>query len=245
MDVVLSSSLEDYLEKIWQILTQKGVVHAIDIAESLKVKKPSVTSALRKLSSKGLINYQPYKPVTLTESGEKAARRILEKHIAIKNFFLNVLDIKTDVADELACSMEHLVTDRIISKMIAFEKFVHRCPNFDYSWIDGEGFFCNTREDKCKNCDTYCKNNYINIKSEEKKMSKTLSEMKPGENGVVNCISNSSPNRKKLTEMGIIKGRPVEIVKIAPLGDPIEIDIKGYKLSLRKEEANNILVTIG
>ncbi len=245
MEVVLSSSLEDYLEKIWEIISKKGVVHAIDIAESLKVKKPSVTSALRKLAAKGLINYQPYKPVTLTHTGEFTARKILEKHIAIKNFFLNVLDIERNVANELACSMEHLVTDKIVSKMIAFEKFVHRCPNFDYSWIDGEGFFCNTKEDKCDNCDTNCKNSYINTKSEEKKMSKALSEMKPGENGIVSSVSHLSPNRKKLTEMGIIKGRPVEIIKIAPLGDPIEIDVKGYKLSLRKEEASNIIVNIG
>ena len=244
MEAALSNSLEDYLEKIWEILNKKGVVHAIDIAESLKVKKPSVTSALRRLSSKGFINYQPYKPVTLTQTGEAAARKILERHIAIKNFFLNVLEIKPDVADELACSMEHLVTDTIVSKMIAFEKFVHRCPNFDYSWIDGEGFFCNIEDSKCDNCDLTCKNDYKNNKSEEEKMSKTLSDMKPGENGIVSSVSQSSLNRKKLAEMGIIKGRPVEIIKIAPLGDPIEIDVKGYKLSLRKEEAKNITVTM-
>jgi len=73
-------------------------------------------------------------------------------------------------------------------------------------------------------------------------MEKNLSELKTKESGKVKKIKGQGMLNKRLLDMGIIKGTEVEVIKIAPLGDPINIKVKGYYLSLRKEEAAQILV---
>ncbi len=72
----------------------------------------------------------------------------------------------------------------------------------------------------------------------------TLNTLQPGESGVVEKITALDPKLKlRLLELGVLKGTWVELVRYAPLGDPIEIKIRGYRLSIRKEEANSVLVT--
>ncbi len=71
---------------------------------------------------------------------------------------------------------------------------------------------------------------------------KYLSVLKPKDRAKVKKISGEGNLKRKLLDMGIIPGVLLEVVKLAPLGDPIEIKIKGYNLSLRKEEASQIIV---
>ena len=73
-------------------------------------------------------------------------------------------------------------------------------------------------------------------------MSKTLKDLKPGQKGVVLNLGKKGPVRKRLMDMGITRGVQIEIVKVAPLGDPIEINLRGYELSLRKSEAEQIKI---
>ena len=73
-------------------------------------------------------------------------------------------------------------------------------------------------------------------------MSKTLKDLKPGQKGVVLNLGKKGPVRKRLMDMGITPGVDVEVVKVAPLGDPIEISLRGYELTLRKSEAQMISV---
>lgn len=68
----------------------------------------------------------------------------------------------------------------------------------------------------------------------------TLKDLKPGEEGVVASIGEKGPVRRRIMEMGVTPGVSVKVVKVAPLGDPIEVNIRGYELSLRKEEASQI-----
>lgn len=75
-------------------------------------------------------------------------------------------------------------------------------------------------------------------------MEKKLSELKPREAGRVKRVSGEGPLHKRLLDMGVIRGTEVEVVKVAPLGDPIDIKIKGYHLSLRKQEADGISVEV-
>lgn len=73
-------------------------------------------------------------------------------------------------------------------------------------------------------------------------MMRTLEQLKPGDNSKIKSIMGSGLVRRRLMEMGVTKGTEVHIEKVAPMGDPIEIKIKGYNLSLRKAEAKNIEV---
>ena len=73
---------------------------------------------------------------------------------------------------------------------------------------------------------------------------KLLSELKRGEKGRVLKIGSSGSIHRRLLDMGLVSGSEVEMERVAPLGDPIEIKVKGYNLSLRKEEAASIQVEV-
>lgn len=70
----------------------------------------------------------------------------------------------------------------------------------------------------------------------------TLKELKPGQSGVVDGIKGSGNIRRRVLEMGVTPGTKIDVVKVAPLGDPVEVKLRGYDLSLRKEEAEAILM---
>ena len=69
---------------------------------------------------------------------------------------------------------------------------------------------------------------------------KTLKELHIGESGTITRMKTSGALRQRFMGMGITKGTEVKVIKIAPLGDPIEIEIRGYNLSVRKEDAAKI-----
>ena len=69
-----------------------------------------------------------------------------------------------------------------------------------------------------------------------------LSELKKGQSGRISKLSCSGSLKSKLVEMGVLNGERIKVIRIAPLGDPIEVLIKRYKLSLRKKDAEGILV---
>ncbi len=70
----------------------------------------------------------------------------------------------------------------------------------------------------------------------------TLSSMTPGSTAVVSAIQVPVEHRGRLLEMGLLVGTPVELVRFAPMGDPVEIRIRGYNLSLRRHEADQVWV---
>jgi Fe2+ transport system protein FeoA len=69
-----------------------------------------------------------------------------------------------------------------------------------------------------------------------------LSELKPKEKGTIVKVGGDGPVRRRILDMGVVPGTEVEVVRVAPLGDPVEFLIRGYHLSLRKEEARDIFV---
>lgn len=72
----------------------------------------------------------------------------------------------------------------------------------------------------------------------------TLKDLKPGQEGKVVSIGEKGPMRRRIMDMGVTPGVLIKVVKVAPLGDPIEITVRGYELSLRKEEAENIQISM-
>ncbi|NCE78924.1 FeoA family protein [Turicibacter sp. TS3] len=71
---------------------------------------------------------------------------------------------------------------------------------------------------------------------------KTLNDVKIGETAIVAKLNGQGALRRRIMDMGITKGTPIYLRKVAPLGDPIEITVRGYELSLRREDAKNIIV---
>jgi len=73
---------------------------------------------------------------------------------------------------------------------------------------------------------------------------KTLRDLKIGQSGVVVSVKGKGSIKQRMMDMGLVSGSEVKVIRVAPLGDPIEINLKGYNLSLRKSEAENIVVEI-
>ena len=71
---------------------------------------------------------------------------------------------------------------------------------------------------------------------------KTLRDLKVGETGVIAKNGTSGALKQRFMDMGITKGTEVKVIKVAPLGDPIELEIRGYNLSVRKSDAELIQV---
>ena len=126
--ISLSASLEDYLEAIAHIVDEKKVARGKEIAKRLKVSRASVTEALRALSKKGLVNYAPYEVITLTEKGLVVAEDVIRRHEALKEFFVKVLAIDDNIAEESACRIEHAAPPEVIERLIQFVKFIEVCP---------------------------------------------------------------------------------------------------------------------
>lgn len=73
-------------------------------------------------------------------------------------------------------------------------------------------------------------------------MNSTLADLKPGQRAVIAGFSTSGPLVQRMMQLGLLEGSEVEVVRRAPAGDPIEIRVLGYSLSLRRSEAKTILV---
>ena len=71
-----------------------------------------------------------------------------------------------------------------------------------------------------------------------------LAALRPGQRGKITTIGVTGPLRRRLMDMGVLVGEEVKVEKVAPLGDPIEVTIKHYNLSLRKKEAEGIAVEV-
>ena len=124
----LTQSQEDYLETIYIETQKNGCAKVTEIAKILDVKKASVTGALSSLKEKGLINYAPYSPITLTKEGIKTAEKILLRHEVMTNFFKNILHLSQEEAAQNACRMEHIMSEEMFKRIHTFSHFIQ-----DYS----------------------------------------------------------------------------------------------------------------
>lgn len=147
----LSASLEDYLEAIFNLAEESDAARSKDIAKLLGVSRSSVTGALQVLKKKGLANYKPYFYVTLTEPGRAAAAEIARKHNILKSFFVSVLGIETDVAQQAACKAEHTLGPEVIARLLYFIEFVTRSNKNGYDVVKEFQKFCKNRSQNSKN----------------------------------------------------------------------------------------------
>jgi Mn-dependent DtxR family transcriptional regulator len=82
-----SQSAEDYLERIHELIEEKGYARVVDIASSLRVKQASVTSMVQKLAESGYLKYEKYRGLILTDRGREVARKIQRRHETLSRFF--------------------------------------------------------------------------------------------------------------------------------------------------------------
>ncbi len=157
----LSENMENYLETILELEKTNKVARAKEIAEKLNVKRGSVTGALKRLAEMGLINYEPYSFITLSPKGNRIAKDISVRHIGLKDFLHNVLQVDEEIAEDTACKMEHAIDPVSMKKLMCFIDYVHNCPRAGQDWLDAFTGYCSSKDldrKKCAQCIAGCRN---------------------------------------------------------------------------------------
>ncbi|MCE5252198.1 metal-dependent transcriptional regulator [bacterium] len=115
--MILSASLEDYLEAIFELYKSKRAVRVRDVAKKLGVTMPSVNGALKNLEARGLIEHEKYEYIELTESGNFHAAKVASRHSLIFTFLRDVLGVDKQTAQTDACKIEHVLSSGTVEKM--------------------------------------------------------------------------------------------------------------------------------
>ncbi len=121
-------AVEDYLEKIEQLIAQKGYARVVDIAEGLKISQASVTAMVQRLDAEGFIKYEKYRGMVLTSSGFEVARRIAHRHELLTDF-LRVLGISDEkiIYDDVE-GMEHHISPETFRAIEALTRHLESNP---------------------------------------------------------------------------------------------------------------------
>lgn len=118
--IPVTSSLQDCLEVILDLVQEKKTARVTDIAARLEIAKPSVIQALALLREKGLIIQDRYGPVELTVEGHHYALTIRHRHKVIYGFLTQVLRVSSSAAEKDACLMEHDLSKETFERLISF-----------------------------------------------------------------------------------------------------------------------------
>lgn len=114
----IHESGEDYLESILKLRQQGKAVRSIDVVADLGYSKPSVSVGMKRLREAGYITVDKDGILSLTESGETVARRIISRHRTLTEFFIR-LGVSPEVAERDACKVEHDLSDETFEKLVA------------------------------------------------------------------------------------------------------------------------------
>lgn len=141
---MISKSLEEYLKTMYILEKQNGKIRVTDIAKKMNCTKPSVNKAIYNLKDNGLLNYETYGTIELTEEGKNLAKKILEAYDIVFLFLKDVLNLETQEAESEAEKIKSTITDNTINKLA---KYVH-------SVLDLNNLDCDydINKEKCRCC---------------------------------------------------------------------------------------------
>ena len=123
-----SQSAEDYLERIHELISEKGYARVVDIASSLRVQRASVTSMVQKLGELGYLHYEKYRGLVLTPRGREVAQQIQERHNALERFF-SLLGLSPQVQKADIEGLEHHLSPETLRVVADLTEFLASQPN--------------------------------------------------------------------------------------------------------------------
>ena len=122
-----SAAVEDYLERILQLMNSKGYARVVDIAASLKISQASVTNMVQRLDADGLLKYEKYRGLVLTPAGKTVARNITRRHELLSDF-LKLLGLDEQVIYRDVEGMEHHISPSTLRAIAALTERLKRQP---------------------------------------------------------------------------------------------------------------------
>lgn len=231
-----SKSVEDYLKALY-ILSRNGKpVATTEISNHFRIAPASVTEMLKKLSKKGYVKYSPYRGAVLTAEGFQAAERVTRKHRLLERFLHDVLRIGNDKIHVQACEMEHSLSDDAEESLCRFLKHPDKCPD-DSKIIPA----CNLPFSSCQECIEMHSKGLEEVGKRRQKLV-SIASLKEGKQGKISFIRGEHKVLQRLLDMGLTPGTNISIVRVAPLGGPIEVGVRGSKIALGQDIASNVFV---
>lgn len=140
----LTNSQEEYLKTIYLLEKSDMKVRVTDIALKLKITKPSVNKAINILKDLGLINYETYGNITLTEDGKRLAKDIIKKQDILEMFLTEVLEIDKKIAEKEAQEMKHAISKETIKKLDTYISKILNIRDLDCQYDENS--------EKCRSC---------------------------------------------------------------------------------------------
>lgn len=122
-----SQSAEDYLERIHELIQEKGYARVVDIASSLEVKQASVTSMVQKLDELGYLNYEKYRGLVLTDKGRAVATRIQKRHETLSRFF-SLFGLSAETQQQDIEGIEHHLSPATVDVLADLAHFFEENP---------------------------------------------------------------------------------------------------------------------
>ena len=122
-----SSAVEDYLERILELIDSKGYARVVDIAKGLRISQASVSNMVRRLDGEGLLKYEKYRGLVLTAAGEALARNITRRHQLLTEF-LTVLRLDAQTIHHDVEGMEHHISPPTLRAIEALTAQLKRRP---------------------------------------------------------------------------------------------------------------------
>lgn len=229
-----SEQLEEYLENILDIEEKEGIARTSAIAKCMKVAPASVTEALRTLSDKGFIHYEPYRGAHLTGQGREMARKVKRRHRLLEVFLSDVLHINRENIHDEACKMEHTLSDETECALCKMLNAPARCPHG--SLIEA----CNRDVESCSAC---LETNTPPAACFRDEPLIPVTALRPGRKGTIAFIRGDSSVVQRLTDLGLTLRTDIRLVRKAPLLGPVEIAVRGTRLAIDHAIADHIFVT--
>jgi DtxR family Mn-dependent transcriptional regulator len=231
-------SVEDYLKAIYDLSQNGKPVSTTKISRTLQVAPASVTEMLKKLAEKGYITHSLYHGTTLTDSGSRIAEKTVRKHRLLERFLHDVLKIDNMKVHKQACEMEHALSDDAEESLCRFLRHPDRCPD------DGKIIPpCDLKIESCAECIQLHSKGLEEVGKQNQKLV-SISSLKKGQWGKISFIRGGHNMFQRLLNMGLTPGTKICAVGVAPLGGPVELAVRGSKLSLGKGVASKIFVEL-
>jgi DtxR family Mn-dependent transcriptional regulator len=227
-----SESLEEYLEAIYSFNERGRRARTKELAERLRVSPPSVTQMVRELADMGLVEYEPYRGVTLTGRGMALAQRVVRRHRLLERLLHDFLGLRKDRVHDEACKMEHGLSDEAAMAICRALNKPEKCPD-DEKPIPP----CPLSVSDCSECGEAREGG-------SQKLVTQLSNLRPGERGCVAFIRGGGRACQRLLDMGLTPGTTIQVMNAAPFRGPMEISVRGTTIALGRGLAAHIFVEV-
>ena len=213
----LTAPAEDYLKAIYAIGRGSSAAATNEIAQRLAIAPASVSGMVRRLADQGLLAYERYHGVRLTESGRRAALRTLRRHRVIESYLAEALGYPWDRVHDEAERLEHAASDELVDRMAA---------TIGEPEVDPHGAPIPTRDG-----------------SVDETEYTSLAQLAVGASGVVVRVSDEDPAMLRyLAELSILPGKKLTLKARAPYDGPITLTLGRQELSIGPALAANVLI---